>query len=851
MRWFNNLPAGVKIGLLSGVLLLSLAYAIYEAFLGFNHWSDYSEQVRDNRLPSIQALGALNTERMAIRAQTVEVLDQEGAYSDKAGLREIARERTESWRVIDENWERLQGIPRLTEAGRRTMAELEARYRDWREIYVELDRLLALLINTRDPASFDRLMLDYRDTIERMVPISDAMGETFMGLVEGNMQRASAQAGEAVVTSSDEIRQLLWLSALAILVSLGLAVLTILGLARPLRTLVDHFHAIGNGDYDQKIQQDRRDEVGQALKGLADMQAKLKADIGKTKKMAAENLRIRYALDSVSSNVMVSDVDGQIIYANEAVIGMFRRGVNEIRKDLPNFDPDQVRGANVDLFHRNPGHQRQMMEAMQSTYETEIRIGGRTFKLIANPISDNEGERLGTVIEWADRTEELKVENEVSALVEGAVKGDFTRRVATEELDGFFKRLGTGVNTLMEKTATGLGEVAKVLNAIAQGDLTRQVTGEYEGTFGELKRDTNNTADRLKELIGQIQESVDAINTAAKEIASGNTDLSQRTEEQASSLEETASSMEELTSTVKQNADNARQANQLSDTAQEVASQGGAKAKEAMAAMKAITESSEKISDIITVIDGIAFQTNILALNAAVEAARAGEQGRGFAVVAGEVRNLAQRSASAAKEIKTLINESSETIETGSTQVVEAGSKMEEIVDQVKRVSDLIAEIAAASDEQSSGIEQVNSAVTQMDEVTQQNASLVEEAAAAAESLEEQSQELARAVSVFRVEEQRRSGGGLPAPERRAPQALPGMGSKGAAPAARSATAQASTSRQRPAGHNPHSQGGSATGKSAPKAGTGKAAGGSGAAKPATGSRKAPPATSDDEWEEF
>ncbi|SFM30934.1 methyl-accepting chemotaxis sensory transducer with TarH sensor [Ectothiorhodospira mobilis] len=845
MRWFNNMPAGVKIGLLSGVLLLSLAYAIYEAFLGFNHWSDYSEQVRDNRLPSIQALGALNTERMAIRAQTVEVLDQEEAYDDKTDLREIARERTESWRVIDENWERLQGIPRLTETGRRAMAELETRYQDWREIYVQLDRLLALLINTREPERFDRLMVDYRETMERMVPISNAMGMALEDLVEGNMQRASAQADEAVVTSSSEIRQLLWLSALAILISLALAVLTILGLARPLRTLVEHFHAIGNGDYDQKIQQDRRDEVGQALKGLADMQAKLKADIGKTKRMAAENLRIRYALDSVSSNVMVSDVEGQIIYANDAVIGMFRRGANEIRKDLPNFDPEQVRGGNVDLFHRNPGHQRQMMEAMRSTYETEIRIGGRTFKLIANPISDDEGERLGTVIEWADRTEELKVENEVSTLVEGAVKGDFTRRVATEELDGFFKRLGSGVNTLMEKTATGLGEVANVLNAIAQGDLTRQVTGDYEGTFGELKRDTNNTAERLRELIGQIQESVDAINTAAKEIASGNTDLSQRTEEQASSLEETASSMEELTSTVKQTADNARQADQLSDTAREVATRGGDKARQAMESMKAITESSDKIGDIITVIDGIAFQTNILALNAAVEAARAGEQGRGFAVVAGEVRNLAQRSASAAKEIKALIAEDAETIQTGSRQVMEAGETMEEIVEQVKRVSDLIAEIAAASDEQSSGIEQVNSAVTQMDEVTQQNASLVEEAAAAAESLEEQSQGLARAVSVFRLSEQQGSGG-LPAPARRETRALPGSGSKDTAHTARSGTGQAGTSRQRAAGHPPHPQGGSGTGKSAPKAG-----GGSGTGKPAAGSRKAPPAAADDEWEEF
>ncbi|WP_338018776.1 methyl-accepting chemotaxis protein [Ectothiorhodospira mobilis] len=548
-----------------------------------------------------------------------------------------------------------------------------------------------------------------------------------------------------------------------VLIAAVIGFLLIRAIVGPLNRAVGYFNRIAEGKLDNEIHITHHDEIGKVLSNLADMQSKLNADITETRRVAAENLRIRFALDSVSSSVLVADPETRIIYTNQALTTMFRRANDGIRKELPGFQGDRLEGSRIDVFQDKLGEARQRMENSRSGYQGEIVIGGHTFRLIANPIVNQEGEHLGTVMEWNDRTAEVQVERQVTSLVEGAVKGDFTRRVETEELDGFFERLGEGVNTLMEKTATGLGEVANVLNAVAEGDLTQRVTGDYEGTFGELKRDTNNTAERLKELIGQIKESVDAINTAAKEIASGNTDLSQRTEEQASSLEETASSMEELTSTVKQNADNARQANQLSDTAQEVASLGGAKAKEAMEAMKAITESSEKISDIITVIDGIAFQTNILALNAAVEAARAGEQGRGFAVVAGEVRNLAQRSASAAKEIKTLINESSETIESGSTQVMEAGGKMEEIVDQVKRVSDLIAEIAAASDEQSSGIEQVNSAVTQMDEVTQQNASLVEEAAAAAESLEEQSQGLARAVSVFRVDDAGRQPG-LPAP---------------------------------------------------------------------------------------
>jgi methyl-accepting chemotaxis protein len=252
-------------------------------------------------------------------------------------------------------------------------------------------------------------------------------------------------------------------------------------------------------------------------------------------------------------------------------------------------------------------------------------------------------------------------------------------------------------------------------------------------------------------IVGEVRQGTDTIATASGQIAAGNMDLSSRTEEQASSLEETAASMEELTSTVKQNADNARQANQLAVSASSVAVRGGSVVNQVVGTMGSINASSRKIVDIIGVIDGIAFQTNILALNAAVEAARAGEQGRGFAVVAAEVRNLAQRSAAAAKEIKTLIGDSVEKVEEGSKQVAEAGKTMDEIVDSVKRVTDIMAEIQAASQEQTQGIEQINQAITQMDQVTQQNAALVEEAAAAAQSLQEQASGLSQVVSVFKL----------------------------------------------------------------------------------------------------
>jgi methyl-accepting chemotaxis protein len=304
---------------------------------------------------------------------------------------------------------------------------------------------------------------------------------------------------------------------------------------------------------------------------------------------------------------------------------------------------------------------------------------------------------------------------------------------------------------LIRAITTPLNEAIAVANAVAAGDLTSRIEVNSTNETGRLLQALRTMNDNLADLVGKVRMGTDQISTASGEIATGNSDLSQRTEEQASSLEETASSMEELTSTVKQNADNARQANQLASGASEIAAKGGAVVGQVVETMSSINESSKKIVDIISVIDGIAFQTNILALNAAVEAARAGEQGRGFAVVATEVRTLAQRSAAAAKEIKELINDSVNKVEDGTRLVDEAGSTMNEIVIAVKRVTDIMSEISAASQEQSSGIEQINQAVTQMDEATQQNAALVEQASAAAESMQEQAQALIQAVTQFKL----------------------------------------------------------------------------------------------------
>ena len=345
-----------------------------------------------------------------------------------------------------------------------------------------------------------------------------------------------------------------------------------------------------------------------------------------------------------------------------------------------------------------------------------------------------------------------------------AGQGDFSVRLEIGDKQGYHQTLSELLNQLSHVTEDGLLNIIRVAGALSRGDLTETIDHDYPGLFGQAQVGMNTTVENLKKLVDSIKESVDSINTSAGELAIGNNDLSQRTASQASALEETAASVEELTSTVQQNAENARQANQLSLNSSSVAEKGGTVVNEVVTTMGSIHDSARKIVDIISVIDGIAFQTNILALNAAVEAARAGEQGRGFSVVATEVRNLAQRSATAAKEIQALIKESVNNVEAGTQLVGEAGQTMGGIITSINRVTGIMQDISAAAAEQSKGIEQVNQAVIQIEEVTHQNAALVEEAAAATESLKQQASILSSLVEEFKVSVRGKSAALLPAP---------------------------------------------------------------------------------------
>ncbi|WP_052101076.1 methyl-accepting chemotaxis protein [Novilysobacter arseniciresistens] len=525
-------------------------------------------------------------------------------------------------------------------------------------------------------------------------------------------------ANNGLVASTDAeiagLQRQLWLITLFTVVTLLVAAYLFLGFIRGTRLSLQQIRrvseSIGAGEFPERVRVDGKDE-------LSDIAGSLDAAVSNLRRFADAQ---RSLFDAHQAGNVDERLDCQ------AFPGSFGTMAEEI---------NTLVGSHIDLQTR--------VVAIVDAYgrgdlsEDIERLPGQKAR-ITEAVDDVKARMLA-------------VNGEIKTLVDAAVAGDFSRRGDAGRFEFVYREMIDGLNALMESADRGIDEVGQLLGAVADGDLTRNADDTLPGQFGELARNANGAVHQLALVVGRIRNGSDAISAAAGEISAGNNDLSQRTEQQAASLEETASSMEELTSTVKQNADNARQANQLAIGAADVAEQGGRVVGQVVHTMSAINDSSRKINDIIGVIDGIAFQTNILALNAAVEAARAGEQGRGFAVVASEVRSLAQRSANAAKEIKQLITDSVGKVEEGSALVDQAGKTMDEIVGSVKRVTDIIADISAASQEQSSGIEQVNQAILQMDEGTQQNAALVEEASAAARSLEQQSGQLVQAVAAFRL----------------------------------------------------------------------------------------------------
>jgi len=409
---------------------------------------------------------------------------------------------------------------------------------------------------------------------------------------------------------------------------------------------------------------------------------------------------------------------------------MNRLSTGEFRVEVPQLkrrDEIAEMAAALGVFRQNAEERHQMQESERARVDAERRQ------------------------EAAQREKDARIAAEIAAFCTAVLQGDLGQRLSEVDKDGVLLELSRQLNTLAGTLGGMTGEIATVAGAMADGRLTLSVNGDYRGVFGDLKTGINGMSAKLRDFAGRLAHTTEAVNAASAEISSGSQDLAQRTESQAASIEETAASMHEITTTVKQNADNAAAASHLATAARDTADTGGAVVQKAVAAVSQIEQSSQRITDIVSLIDEIAFQTNLLALNASVEAARAGEAGKGFAVVAQEVRALAQRSASASKEIKTLISETNAQVKTGAALVNQAGGSLVDIVNSIKKVADIVSEISLASREQATGLDQINTAVGQMDEMTQRNSALVEETTASAQSLAGQARELAEMVRFFRV----------------------------------------------------------------------------------------------------
>ncbi|PKV11117.1 methyl-accepting chemotaxis protein [Xanthomonas prunicola] len=519
-----------------------------------------------------------------------------------------------------------------------------------------------------------------------------------------------AAAKQAVATAGGFATLMVASTIVALLLGAAIAFLLTRSVVLPLRQSLRLAERINDGDLRSQDAPTSNDESGQLLRAMQQMQRRLQEVISAQRSMAVRH-------DA-----------GEISYRTDA-------------QRFPGEYGTMVRDTNA-LVHAHVQTQLRMTQVMGS-----YAVGDLTQDIEQYP-----GEKAAITATMQQVKRNLQAINaQIQELTQAACAGNFALRGQPEKFEHDFRLMVENLNTMMATSDTNLARFSDLLRSIADGDLTVRMSGNFHGVFASMRDDANSTVHRLTDIVTRIQTTSNSISFAAEDIASGNQELARRSEQQAANLEETAASMEELTSTVKQNAEHATRANQLARGAATIATEGRDVVGQVIEQMSGIEASSRRIADIISVIDGIAFQTNILALNAAVEAARAGEQGRGFAVVASEVRTLSHRSSDAAKEIKRLIDDSVQRVADGSTLVHQAGTTMGEVVTSVQHVTDIMGHISAASQEQAGGIEQVNHTIAQMDETTQHNVRLVEAATNAASALEQHSTQLTRAVEVFKV----------------------------------------------------------------------------------------------------
>ena len=696
MEFFRNLTIARKLTIAFALITIATLAMGGFAVMRLQQASGQLAEVSSRYMPAVQYLDRIRADLAEIR---IAELSQLSHLDDPAFVAEYNQRITEQLQKLSEHSRQYEALPASA-----AQKQLYADMQKTSKAYLDAHALMAQAIasgqfDLAQTISNDQSRIARRDLFDDVEQLSSYVATA--------LDRETTAANSAQASSIVAILVFMLLLAIT---SAVFGVVIVRSIVGPVRSALRSADDIANGRLDGNIDASRRDEVGQLLASMQGMQHRLKAVIASQVELASEHDKGQISF-RIDDSRFPGEYGRMVRETNALVaqhIGVKMRAVEVMRH--------YARGdLSVDM-DRLPGEKAAITDAMDSTKSSLSAIN-----------------------------------SEIKRLSSAAAAGDFSQRGNAERFEHDFRDMVCGLNSLMETTETNLGHLSALLQAIAQGDLTQRMEGDFHGVFARMRDDGNSSVDQLAAIVTRIHAASGSIGLSASEIATGNSDLSRRTEQQAANLEETAASMEELTSTVRQNAEHARQADQLARGAADVAAKGGDVVSQVVTTMTSIEQSSQRISDIISVIDGIAFQTNILALNAAVEAARAGDQGRGFAVVASEVRTLAQRSASAAKEIKGLIDTSVDKVSEGSQLVRRAGTTMDEIVASVQRVTTIMADIASASQEQSAGIDQVNQTVMQMDESTQQNAALVEEASAAARSMEEQAQQLSEAVAQFRI----------------------------------------------------------------------------------------------------
>jgi methyl-accepting chemotaxis protein len=547
------------------------------------------------------------------------------------------------------------------------------------------------------------------------------------------------------------INNIIYITILIAILTTGIlifsAVLFSKTLSEPLIKAVVVAREIADGKLDNIIEVDGKNEVNELLLALQEMQNNLNQRTIAAAHELSINTRIKQALDCVSGNVMVLNKDHKIVYTNDALNRLFKRHqmtFNLQESDIANSEAQKV----LALLNINST----LLTGFNTQQTAQSVIGSISLTFIANAVMTPSGEHLGTVIEISDKTLEIDTQNEIQQVVDNALMGNFNERIVIENKIGFFASFSTSINQLIDVSDKVTNDALRIFSALSKGDLTQQITNQYHGQFDQLKNDANSTVEKLTKIVSQIQQSALNVNNEANHLSEGNEDLHKRTVEQSASLEETNVALLEITSTVTKNSDYAREAHVLSQKARNFAEQGGEVVQKAITAMENINHSTTNISEIISLIDNIAFQTNLLALNAAVEAARAGDQGRGFAVVAGEVRNLAGRSASAAKDIKNLISDSQGKVNDGSTLVSDTGETLKNIINSVTDVSSVVENIASASALQSSSMTEINQTTKHLENITIKNSELVSMASLSSKNLTSHAQELEHLITFFTVE---------------------------------------------------------------------------------------------------